>query len=453
MSEKPLTLQRPYQDEEARANLRSFIRLEDRASPPIFVGREEIIAKIVEDVSECRLNTDETACFTRVIYGAPGAGKTSLLSEIMNRLDGDNGSVGPLNVVSLEWNELSDKFSVAKAFIDTFRGRRLNAREEKTTTTTTKLGLKGTGVERQTTTSENTIELQIKSSCSLWSTILENGSTEPENCVFLLLVDESQNILADTPDPTGKNTIAANLHAGFKATAGLKIVPVFAGLSDTETVLAERGISRLPRSSSIHLGTLTMDETEEMVDGWMRYEAFGFENLFLEADIKRVSKMIAVASEGWPRHANGYLNELARSVLEMPIGSDSNIDLDEVFDRGHDDGRAYYQKRLRTANLGRYAGVIRDAAQQSRDGVVELPTLHEIAVEHYGISRSDAGSLHQAAIHAGILEHASDDDEERFKFPIPSFFTYMHVGRDQAKFKAKIREQMVDRSHRWLKSS
>ena len=159
--------------------------------------------------------------------------------------------------------------------------------------------------------------------------------------------------------------------------------------------------------------------------------------------------MIAVASEGWPRHANTYLRVLGRSILEHGVNNDLNIDLDRVFDCVHDNIRAYYQTRLRTAKLGRYAGVIRDAAQQSEDGVIELATLDAIIEENYGDVRLDAESLREDTLHAGILEYASDDDEERFKFPIPSFFSYMHVGRDPTEFKAKMREHMDSHAHLW----
>ena len=453
MTNEILALNRPYIDDEARANLRSFISAQDRARPPIFVGREEIIRKIEDDVAECRSNTDETACFTRVIHGAPGAGKTSLLTEIRHRLSGEKGSVGPLTVVPLARDKLSEKPSVAVEFINAYRGSPLNIRKNGISTTTFKFGFKGTGGEHRSGTAANTIEEQMQSFGGLWSTILKNTSVDREENVFLLLVDESQNTMGDKSNLSGTNSIVTNLHAGFLETNGLKIVPVFAGLSDTESVLADRGISRLPRSSSIHLGALTQDETEELVSKWMRHDEFGFEDLFSDADIRRVSQMIAVASEGWPRHANGYLAELARSVLEHGDGDELTIDLNEVFERGHDDRLAYYQKRLTTAKLGGYARAIRDAAQRSTNGIVELATLHTIAEEIYQIPRSELFALHDTALHAGVLEPATDGDEERFKFPIPSFFTYMHLGEDPAKFNAKMREQLIEHSHLWSEST
>ena len=450
MSEKSLYLLRPYDDDEVRANLREFVESADRDPPPVFAGREEIIDRITKAVTRCRLNTIDTACFTHVIHGAPGAGKTSLLTEIRRRLGDGNGAVGPLTVVFVEWDELSDKARLASKFVNAYHHLEAHISAAKTTTTT-KIEYQGNGDQRQTSTSESSIIEQTQSEAGLWGTILEKIPNALDEAVFLLLVDESQNIEGDISGPTGKNTIVANLHTGFNRTDGLKIAPVFAGLSDTVSVLADRGVSRLSRDSAIRLGSLSEEETEELVNQWMRHEAFGFDNLFSDADIARVSKMIAVSSEGWPRHVNGYLSELARSVLQQGMSNDLKIDLDDVLDRGHDDRLTYYQQRLRIANLGRYAGVIRDAAQQSEDGVIDLATLDTLVSEKYPSVRLDAEALRAKAIHVGILEYASDDDDERFKFPTPSFFTYMHLGRDATKFKAKMREQMDDESHRWSK--
>lgn len=180
---------------------------------------------------------------------------------------------------------------------------------------------------------ERSLEQQIQSAGSLWKPVIDNIPVDKDETVFIFLIDEAQNIRGvDNED--GKNHIVMNLHNGFDTTRGLKIVPVFVGLSDTKSVLKKRGVSSLLRSSSFPLGSLTQDESEELVSGWMCHEPFGFKNLFSSDDISRVSKMIAVASEGWPRHANTYLSELARSVLEYGAGDSLMLDLDEVFNWG-----------------------------------------------------------------------------------------------------------------------
>lgn len=449
MSEKPLNLLRPYHEDEARTNLREFVESTDRDPPPVFAGREEIIDRVTKAVTRCRLNTIDTACFTHVIHGAPGAGKTSLLTEIRQRLGGENGSVGPLTVVSVEWDELSDKARLASKFINAYHHLEPHIPAEKTTTTTKKVGYWGTGYERQTTRSERSIKDQTLSEGGLWGTVLEKMPNAPEEAVFLLLVDESQNIEGDISGPTGKNTIATNLHAGFRRTDGLKIVPVFAGLSDTESVLADRGVSRLPEGASIQVGSLSEDETEELVKGWMRHEAFGFEDLISDADVQRLSKMMTVASEGWPRHVTTYLRELGGSILDAGLSGAQRIDLAAVFERGHNSRRDFYDARLNAADLDRYEEVICKAARDSSDGIVRDDQLDAIAKNDFELSQSESTTLLKKAIKAGILERDRKSGRNSLRFPIPSFHTYMRCDGSEIEFKTRMREQMDEHSHSW----
>lgn len=457
MSAEPLKLNHPYTDDEARTNLLRFITAKDRAAPPIFVGREEMIERIAFDVANRRQSTDKSECFTIAVNGAPGAGKTSLLGELEKRLNGEIANQERIDdslvVVVLSGEMLRSETIVANKIIEYYSGGHLDVRKERTTTLTGKGELIGIGASRQRTTKQRSLQQQIENAGLLWQSVIDNTSVNKEDTVFLLLVDEAQNIPGNSSSvkhgERDKNNIVMELHGGSQSTQGLKIVPVFAGLSDTVSVLAARGVSRLPSKSSIKIGALTQDETEELVSRWLRHAPFGFENLFTDSDIDWVSKKIAVTSEGWPRHANAYLRELAVSVLEQSASSGLTLNFDEVLERGHDERLEYYGDRLTAATLGDYALVIQDAAQSSTDGVVGLKTLHDIAQINYGMSPIDSQLRHEKAIHAGILEQISRNDRTRFKFPIPSLFTYMQCREDPVKFKAKMRAHMDENAHLW----
>ncbi|MCY4541102.1 MAG: hypothetical protein OXB95_01710, partial [Rhodobacteraceae bacterium] len=67
-------------------NLKQFIRAKDRSVPPYYAGRADMLA----DIEECCLDLwkqrkDEVPLFsgmTRILYGAPGAGKSSTLMHL-----------------------------------------------------------------------------------------------------------------------------------------------------------------------------------------------------------------------------------------------------------------------------------------------------------------------------------------------------------------------------------
>ena len=333
MSEKPLALLRPYRDEEARANLHSYINIRDRGGPPVFVGREDILQRLAKDVEECRSNTRGSTCFTRVIQGAPGAGKTSLIEEVQERLGHGIGKSKRFHdavvVVSVSGGMFFREAFVANRIIEACTGEDFDVQKERSSSTSAQAAAAGFGASHGRTTKERSLEQQIQCAGELWKSVVDRTFINKDDTVLLLLIDEAQSIRGVASE-SGENHIVMNLHEGSNSTRGLKIVPVFVGLSDTKSVLKNRGISRFPRASAISLGSLSREETEELVSGWMRHEPFGFANLFSNDDIARVSNMIAVASEGWPRHANTYLSELARAVLEHDGSDDLTVDLDEV---------------------------------------------------------------------------------------------------------------------------
>lgn len=455
MSENILKLQRPYTDEEARANLRDFVDTEDRDPPPIFVGRDEIMDRVGREVTRCRSNVKPDACFTIVIQGAPGCGKTSLLAEIKNRLGSqeNNSRVGnPVIAEKIPGDFLSSPETVANHLIEACKGKYLEVQKEKQTSVSGRVGPKWLSIGGKKTTKVKRLQDQIDDAGSLWHSVKVNTNIDLKNTVLLLLIDESQNIgISDPSDPSGRNSIATALHNGFGATQGLKIVPVFAGLSNTEQVLGKRGISRI-RGSPIQLGGLSDDETRELVTAWLQHSDYGFSNLFSSEDISRVSKIITVASEGWPRHVNTYLLELGRSLLEHGALEDGKVDLTEALERGHNRRREYYYARLTDADLDKYEDVIRMVAGESKDGILRVKDLHAIADSEFGITQEESNLLRKEAIKAGILETSAAIGQNNVRFPIPSFQTYMLCEGDIAMFQTKMREQIQAQSYQWAES-
>lgn len=135
MSENTLKLRRLYRDEEARSNLLSYINSQDRGGPPVFVGRQDIFQHLAQDVEECRSNTWGSTCYSRVIQGAPGAGKTSLIKEIKERLDRGLGESKRTHdavvVVGFDGGDFFREAFVANQIIEAYTGEDFDVQKEK----------------------------------------------------------------------------------------------------------------------------------------------------------------------------------------------------------------------------------------------------------------------------------------------------------------------------------
>ncbi|MCY4328093.1 MAG: hypothetical protein OXC53_10970, partial [Rhodobacteraceae bacterium] len=72
-----------------RARLAEFVDRTDKVEPPVFVGRESVLAKLLK-VGRQSWNDSGTgqhgqAGATQIIQGAPGAGKSTILAELVAR--------------------------------------------------------------------------------------------------------------------------------------------------------------------------------------------------------------------------------------------------------------------------------------------------------------------------------------------------------------------------------
>ena len=442
MSKNTLTVQHPYQDEECRANLDGFIHTDDRGSPPVFVGRESITNRIQKEVTRCRLNMVEDRSFTRIISGAPGAGKSSLVRERKNQLTNHDDMIGPLTVVSVRWETLASDIDVAKAFIAACRGHDVDPQSETKNTKSMDVDMTLVNADLQNSEAELTLKQQVELDNNPWLAVGRNTAVDTDD-VFLLMVDEAQNLSGDNSNYQGRNPVLTTPHDGFQGTRGLKIVPVFVGLSDTRSVLYQRGLSRLGDDAHILLGALSSSETEDLVSKWIRHEPFGLSDISSDPDVAKVSKIIRAASEGWPRHVNTYLKELGSSVLADREEDDMVIDVDALLARGHEERFLYYHERLASANLGKYQDVIYDAAAESSNGIVALEALSTIAENKYEMSEENWEVHHQNAIHAGVFETVIPSSRPQVRFSIPAIHTFAQVRGNRPEFMRKIEDRVA----------
>lgn len=406
-------------------------RKTDKSPPVAFVGRNDLIDTITMQVADKHTkNLPENAFF---IQGAPGSGKTSLLRHLEDAYLGKGTGILPVYVEGWEVNtplafagkaiNVSDEDAIEAMAESKTRGHQSEARN-----------LNALGHKETWETHRASVTDQINAGTSLWDvlgSVLKNRRDE----VLLFLIDEAQGITGI--DAADNNTIAMALNSGD--TGRLKTACVFAGLSDTQAVLDRVGISRTARPF-VGLEALTLEESELSVAGFL--EEYKLNPLFSEDSLRAIKSSLATASEGWPRHLHHYLQGLAIEVTEDHRKGDAldSLDLNKVFDHGHEKRLDYYDDRLLSI-----AKPFEDALLEHVRGTTpDQPINEDQFIARVAGRRSEdwAESQLERAVHAGVLEqHRSRRGE--YRFPIPSFHTYMSCGRNRDIALSKLR-QMTD---------
>ena len=399
-------------------NLRAFTRYGERTDPISFVGREDYLDHITTLIQDKRQDSSLQS-ITQLVQGAPGAGKTSLLNELDRVNRGDH-----VTVVRLDGEDLSEPLVVAEEFIASIGANARDIGESSTRTqrTTGDIKIAQHQLGRETHTA-SALE-RIERGASMWRSLTPLLDVDA-NHVFLLLVDEAQRV--DKTRGKDINEAVTSLHTGGYATANLRILPVFAGLSDTSERLEKVGLTR--NAVSPHrLGALSRDEAQEAAEGFMEDERIGIHDVFPHFTRTDLARTFAVASEGWPRHLHNYLTGLAIELVHdcdrpQPNGG---VSVAAVLAYGHEQRCNYYDDRLQSADLG----FVEDAlvALSLKGGTPATLNGDEIAKHVADTHPQEADLVREKialAVHAGVLERRSDLGRREYSYPIPSFATYM----------------------------
>jgi len=417
-----LKFQRELSEEELE-RLVEYTRRKEREPPLAFVGRDDIRSEIIGQVDD-RLKATDTVSRTFVIKGAPGCGKTSLLSQFkLDIAHKENAYAVPIKT-----SELNEPALFLESFVsELVKGYERKAFSSKETTNKTTGEALFIKQEREWKAAmPSLVERLERKSSSIWKVLKELLNLK-NNPVFLLLVDEAQR--TRPLQGTSENTIATELHLG--ETDGIKIIPVFAGLSDTPKVLGRVGVSL--RSEVTTLGALTEHETELVV--WKTIAELKVIDLFRDNDFKTIMEQCTIASEQWPRHLDQYLKTLVKAIVAG--SSDSEIDLDRVISKGHENRMAYYDVQLSRLKTGRLVATLVWIAKQHE---VNAPILSEDvlqAIEDDPWIEESPNMVLNHLLHHGILEDLPFTVQD-MKFSIPSLHTYLANDCDRERVLAEM---------------
>ncbi len=410
-------LENPLSPENRQA-LARFSERGDCEPPMVFVGRGHITQDIEQQLRRTR-ETASTLANARLVEGAPGSGKSSLLLHLNDRHK-TSGTVIPVRLLG---DELVNPVSVASDIVSSCGLDPRLLSKATSNAMSGHFGLTWVGVNFDRKAATHSPEERLKTGSSLWD-VLYDCVRIPPSTTFLFLIDEAQRIQANPHSKTNQ-IVTALLENGH--TGHLRTFSVFAGLSDSTYQLQKAGASPRLTEGAIHqLGCFEPEEAGELLIAFYEHAAFGLDAL-LTPDRATFIEALASVSECYPRHLHSYLRVFAKSLAEH----DQLQPFARILEAGHALRIDYYRRLLHAANLDEYKNVLCNLLKSKSHGdPFTFDELQERAINQHGMTRQDVKVAKAEAIHCGILEYDPDRSfsENAARFPIPSFRTYAATG-------------------------
>ncbi|MCY4319926.1 MAG: AAA family ATPase [Alphaproteobacteria bacterium] len=398
--------------------------MNDRDEAWFFSGRGAEIDEIERLCTEAldRVRQGQAARgATRLFQGAPGAGKTALLTALQQRWDerARNARVhdpigSPAGIplaVLVHWNDLGSEDAVARTILKALDPA-LEETYRRTGTVGLDAGLRIPGVS-------------VGGRAS--------GSTAPPSLTFLELVravppsawTRPVCLMVDEVQAVDRSVVLSLLHQGI---AGLPVVPLLAGLGSSQDHLAALniGLSRLAIDAVHDIGALAPEEAQGAVR--MMFERYRVD---LEGVDHDWPSELASLSECWPQHLHNAMRALAEGLVAVG-GRLAAVDTARVLDRDRHYRTISYSRRVSPAMdearclVGAVmaalpeSGTDRAAIIDSLDRVAEARGAESVA---WRLPRGmDNAMLFDHLVHQGALQRGTD---KLYHCPIPSFRTYL----------------------------
>ena len=398
--------------------LRGFTAAGEGSPPPVFVGREDVISDILAAAERAwRPGADRHGepKMTRIVQGAPGSGKSSVVAELQSRLlRTETGAVPRLLTVS------STRLTTEAGVADVLAAVAAAARTEKKDWRAVGrdvfarirrdvggVSVAGTGVALRANDMPDPAAL-----AALEKTLPGRKWPRP----VILAVDEAQNL------PSDKHTPAGQLFRGIhEADTGLPLTLVLAGLGDTPDVAGKMGLTRGLTQHPV--GGLSDAETDELMRGFCG--RFGIKTAGAEDRLAA----LAAPCEGWPRHLHFALQAFGSAVLAAG-GDAARISWDGVFAAAAGSRRAYYraQQDVAMRESGNLVGAVMFELDRNLSAMEIISLIERKASDSRpegGWSLppgADARSFNNHLVHQGALQ---TDEDGRFRCPIPSFRSFL----------------------------
>ena len=426
-----------------RSELQHFVNRREKAPPPVFAGRKSILADILTIAAETRPERGGIPGNTTLITGAPGAGKSSVLSEL-TRFNTDPSEEGPkaMHISSVELEENLSDVLLAIGALGQAPKTRLKSIALK--------GVQGLGglalldVADLINVNIHTIkdlfrEQKIHNIGSLHKVFPASKWDTP----VIVAVDEAQNL------PSGRGTPQSNfLRALHEAVTKLPLTLVLAGLGDTHSVSRSMGLTH--GISPYSLGCFSPGELHELTEKWCDHFRIKIGSCRSQIDD------LMDKTDGWPRHVHWAQQALAEALLIKGVDghADQIKDWTAVHRRSDTLRHGYYGSQysdVMIASRKLVGRVMLDVTRTERAGngltfgqVVDVADRfngQEPGSEWTLPEDMNARSYVTHLIHCGALEENLETGS--LSCPIPSFQNYIlrRGGIDPAALEQTLNEE------------
>ncbi len=402
--------------------LDEWILLTDRAE----VGRQSFFRGRDQDYEVFRNAVNSLAAGhvgggTMVFQGAPGAGKSALMLECMEAVRCHSKPEAPWIAVSLPPNSLQSAIEVITAIaeaarLESERLRRMHPEKfrsllggmvEQGARLFRELSERGAGAFGFTVGG-------TREDSALAGSVFRNAAPLLENFHVAVCVDEAQNT------PALNNTLGV-LDCLHRDTQGIPLVTAFFGLSDTQQVLRQCGLSRFARGRTVNLEPLSQGDAATAIRDV--FLAYGFDGSTEEK--ARWIDRLAELTQGWPQHIH-CVAAAACQVLRENGGRIKPALFCKVREAALASKEEYYLGRLEAGSphgAGLYKRIALAAAKNGQ-GILSKSELDQLTTDELTGTEQHIEEFLTQALHAGLLAPAKNLPGY-YRIPIPSLADYL----------------------------
>ncbi len=403
-----------------RDALQDFVLRGKKSPPLVFVGRDDVLNTALSLAELTGRDGKAPPGNTRIIQGAPGAGKSSVLRELASRSD-QRGVSRTVVLSNIDLQQALPDALQALAF--TGSATRENWRQ-----TLSRYGDSWVNRIDQISAFGFGVSLKDRAAPALPRDLMSLRKQVPADkwqMPVIVAVDEAQRF------PSGKETShALFLQAVHDAATSLPLTLICAGLGDTQTCLRDPGLTHGVQAQP--LGCFTIAEYTELLNRFCSH--FG---MTMGACLAR-ARAVMDTTDGWPRHVHWMQRALAEAALEPGV----NGDLDRITDWGRVRARSDALRHGSCATqfstamalsrklVGRVMFEVGKAQAEGRGLRID-----EICKTIKALNEHDAEGNYELPegfspqgfvthlVHCGALQE--DPDNDSMTCPIPSFQRYI----------------------------